>query len=131
GQKIDNPKWYRKSQAKLRVLQRRVSRRKKGGSNRRKAVHQLQRQHEKIANQRKDFLNKVAHQLIEQNDLIAIEDLQVRNMVRNRHLSKSIMDAGWGYFRQRLEGKAANAGRTIAIVDPAYTSKTCSDCGAI
>lgn len=131
GEKIDNPKWYRKSQAKLRVLQRRVSRRKKGGSNRRKAIRQLQAQHEKIRNQRKDFLNKVAHKLIEQNDLIALEDLQVRNMVRNRHLSKSIMDAGWGYFRQRLEGKAADAGRTIAIVAPAYTSKTCSDCGSI
>lgn len=131
GDKVDNPKWYKAGQAGLRVIQRRVSRRKKGGSNRRKAVHQLQRQHEKVTNQRKDFLNKLARNLIEQNDLIAIEDLQVRNMVRNRHLSKSIMDSGWGYFRQRLEAKAVEAGRIVVTVPPAYTSKTCSDCGSI
>lgn len=131
GEKVDNPKWHRNEQAKLRVIQRRVSRRKKGGSNRRKAVRQLQTHHEKIANQRKDFLNKLVHRLIKQNDLIAIEDLQVTNMVRNRHLSKSIFDSGWGYFRQRLEAKAVEAARIVAIIPPAYTSKTCSDCGFI
>lgn len=131
GEKVDNPKWYRKEQAKLRRCQRRVARRKKGGSNRRKAVRLLQRQHERIQNRRKDFLNKLAHKLVSQNDAIAIEDLQVKNMVRNRHLSKSIMDAGWGYFRQRLEAKAVEAGRIIVVVPPAYTSKTCSGCGTI
>lgn len=131
GEKTDNPKWYRKEQAKLRVLQRRVFRRKKGGSNRRKAVRQLQTHHEKVSNQRKDFLNKVVYDLVAQNDLIAIEDLQVQNMIRNRHLSKSIMDSGWGYFRQRLEAKAVEAGRIVVVVPPAYTSKTCSYCGSI
>ncbi|MFN8486852.1 MAG: transposase [Caldilineaceae bacterium] len=131
GEKKDNPRWYRQAQAKLRVIQRRVARRKKGGSNRRKAVLRLQRQHERIQNQRRDYLNKLAYELIQQNDFIAIEDLQVTNMVRNRHLSKSIMDAGWGYFRQRLEAKAVEAGRTIVAIPPAYTSKTCSNCGTI
>lgn len=131
GEKVGNPRWYRNGQAKLRVLQRRVSRRKKGGSNRRKAIHQVQVHSEKVSNQRKDFLNKVAHSLVQQNDLIAIEDLQVKNMVRNRYLSKSILDAGWGYFRERLESKAENAGRTVMIINPAYTSKTCSDCGFV
>ena len=131
GEKVDNPKWYRQEQAKLRVIQRTVSRRKKGGGNRRKAVLLLQRQHERIQNRRKDFLNKLAHRLVSENDLVAIEDLQVKNMVRNRHLSKSIMDAGWGYFRQRLEAKAVEAGRTVVVVPPAYTSKTCSGCGTI
>lgn len=131
GEKIDNPNWYKHEQKKLRICQRRVSRRKKGGANRRKAVRLLQRQHERIANRRKDFLDKLAHGLIVKNNRIAIEDLQVKNMVRNSRLSKSIMDAGWGYFRQRLEAKAAEAGRLVVAVNPAYTSKTCSDCGAI
>lgn len=128
---VDNPRWYRNAQAKLRILQRRVSRRKIGGSNRRKSVLALQRQHEYIANSRKDFLNKSAHSLIVRYDFIALEDLQIRGMVRNRHLSKSILDAGWGYLKQRLADKAAEAGRQVVLVNPSYTSKTCSSCGAL
>jgi putative transposase len=131
GDKVENPKWYRVDQAKLRVVQRRVSRRKKGSNRRRKAVVLLQRQHEKTKNRRKDFLNKVVCALIAANDMIAIEDLRIRNMVHNRHLSKSIMDAGWGYLRQRLEVKAVEAGRQVIAVEPAYTSKSCSDCGTV
>jgi len=131
GTKVDNPKWYRASQAKLRIAQRRVARRKKGGKNRRKAVLQLQRLHVHIQNQRRDFLNKLAHGLVQANDVIAVEDLQIQNMVRNKHLSKSILDSGWGYFRQRLAAKAAEAGRVVVAVNPAYTSKTCSGCGTV
>jgi putative transposase len=131
GTKVDNPKWYRASQAKLRIAQRRVARRKKGGKNRRKAVLQLQRLHVHIQNQRRDFLNKLAHGLVQANDVIAVEDLQIQNMVRNKHLSKSILDSGWGYFRQRLAAKAAEAGRVVVVVNPAYTSKTCSGCGTV
>jgi putative transposase len=131
GQLIKNPKWYRDGQAKLRILQRTVSRRKKGGSNRRKAVHALQVHYEHISNQRKDFLNKLANELVENNDLIAIEDLQIKNMVKNHCLSKSILDSGWGYFAKRLSDKAVEAGRKIVRVNPAYTSKTCSGCGMI
>jgi putative transposase len=131
GDLVENPKWYRDGQAKLRVLQRTVARRKRGGSNRKKAVHALQVQHEHIANQRKDFLNKLANKLVVNNDFIAIEDLQIQNMVRNHNLSKSIMDGGWGCFAQRLSDKAVEAGREVARVNPAYTSKTCSGCGTI
>jgi putative transposase len=131
GDKVENPKWYRQDQAKLRVVQRRVARRKKGSSRRRKAVMLLQKQHEKTKNRRKDFLDKLACTLIAANDIVAIEDLQIRNMVHNRHLSKSIMDAGWGYLRQRLEAKAEEAGRQVIAVLPAYTSKSCSGCGTI
>jgi len=128
---VDNPRWYRKAQAKLRILQRMVSRRKIGGANRRKAILALQRQHEYIANSRKDFLNKLAHSLITRYDCIALEDLRINGMLRNHHLSKSILDAGWGYLKQRLADKAAEAGRQIILVNPAYTSKTCSSCGEL
>lgn len=128
---VDNPHWHRNAQAKLRILQRRVSRRAKGGNNRKKAVLALQRQHEYIANSRKDFLNKLAHSLIAQYDLIALENLQINEMARNHHMPKSILDAGWGYLKQRLIDKAAEAGRQVVLVNPSYTSKTCSSCGAL
>lgn len=124
---VDNSRWYRNAQAKLRILQRTVSRRTKGGSNRRKAVLALQSQHEYIANSRKDFLNKVAHSLITRYDFIALENLQINGMVRNRHLSKSILDAGWGYLKQRLADKAVEAGRQVVLVNPSYTSQDCSN----
>ena len=131
GEKVENPRWYRKGQKRLRVLQRTVSRRKKGGSNRRKAVKALQRQHEHTKNKRNDFLNKLAHRLVTQYDRIALEDLRTANMIRNGHLSKSIMDAGWNYLAQRLASKAEEAGKLVSLVDPAYTSKTCSGCGSL
>jgi putative transposase len=131
GEKIENPRWYRTEQRKLRVLQRRVARRKLGGSNRRKAVRQLQGQHEQIANRRKDFINKLIHRLIQQYDRIALEDLRITNMLKNRHLAKSILDAAWGYLIERLHAKAVEAGRVVVLVPPAYTSKTCSGCGYV
>ena len=128
---VDNPRWYQGEQHRLRILQRRVSRRKLGGTNRHKAVVALQRQHEHIANSRKDYLDKLANYLIVHYDRIAIEDLRIPGMVRNHHLSKSILDAGWGYLKQRLIDKAAEAGRQVYLVNPSYTSKTCCSCGAI
>ena len=131
GEKVDNPKFYRTAQAELRRRQRKLARAKRGSQNRRKALRRVQRQHEHVANQRKDYLNKLVYGLVQHYDGIALEDLRVRNMVRNHHLSKSILDSGWGYFRERLTHKAAYAGRQVAFVNPAYTSKTCSGCGAI
>jgi putative transposase len=128
---VDNPHWYRRAQAKLRILQGKVSRRAMGGSNRRKAVVALQREHEYISNSRKDFLIKLVHSLIVRYDFIALEDLSISGMVHNHHLSKSILDAGWGYLKQRLAGKAAEAGRQVFLVNPSYTSKTCSSCGEL
>ena len=128
---VDNPRWYREEQRRLRVLQRRVSRRRLGGSNRHKAILALQGQHEHIANRRKDFLDKLANTLITNYDTLVLEDLRINGMVRNPHLSKSILDAGWGYLKRRLIDKAAEAGRQVVLVNPAYTSKTCSSCGEI
>ncbi|GAB4208713.1 MAG: RNA-guided endonuclease TnpB family protein [Roseiflexaceae bacterium] len=130
GVQVAHPSFYRRAQRRLRVVQRRVARRKKGGKNRRKAVLQLQRAHLRIANQRRDFLKKLAHSLIQRYERIALEDLRITNLVRNRHLAKSILDAGWGYLIQHLTRKAAEAGRVVYLVDPAYTSKTCSRCGS-
>lgn len=131
GEKTAHPGWYRDAQRKLRVTQRRVARRKKGSANRRKAVRMLQRQHERIQNQRKDYLNKLTHSLIARYDRIVLEDLRIANMVRNRHLAKSILDAGWGYLVTHLTHKAEEAGRAVVLVDPRYTSKTCSQCGHV
>jgi putative transposase len=128
---VDNPRWYQEEQHRLRILQRRVSRRTLGGANRRKAVEALQRQHEHIANCRRDYLNKLANFLVVHYDRIAIEDLCITGMVRNRHLSKSFLDAGWGYLNQRLIDKAAEAGRQVYRVNPSYTSQTCCGCGTI
>ena len=91
----------------------------------------LQRQHEHIAQRRKDYLNKLACSLITRYDRIALEDLQISNMVQNHHLSKSILDAGWGYLRKRLFDKAAEAGRRVFLVNPAGTSTTCSSKGKV
>jgi len=129
GRRVESPRYYRVAQHDLKLAQRSVQRKPKGSKNRRKALLRVQRLHAHIKHQREDLLNKVAHTYTQANDLIALEDLQIVNMVRNRHLSKSILDQGWGYFKQRLVSKAANAGRQVVFVNPAYTSKTCSSCG--
>jgi putative transposase len=131
GEHVAHPAWYRRAQKRVRVAQRRVARRQKGGANRRKAIVALQREHERIANQRRDFLYKLSHRLITTYDHLAVEDLRIRNMVQNHHLSKSILDAGWGLFAAHLTSKAANAGREVVFVNPAYTSRTCHACGQI
>jgi putative transposase len=128
GEKVEHPRLYRKAQRRLRVAQRRVARRKKGGRRRRKAVVILQNRHEQVANQRKDYLDKLAHNLVERHDRIALEDLAITRMVHG-NLAKSILDASWGYLAQRLHDKAASAGRVVVLVDPRETSKTCSGCG--
>jgi putative transposase len=129
GEHIPHPAWYRHSQRLLRVAQRRVARRKRGGKNRRKAVQTLQRVHERIANQRKDFLYKLSHRLLTTYERIALEDLRIANMVKNPHLAKSILDASWGLLVSHLMSKAASAGRVVELVNPKGTSKTCSQCG--
>jgi putative transposase len=128
GEKVENPRWYRQSQRKLRVLQRAAARKKRGGANRKKGTGRLARFTEHVANQRKDLLGKLACTLVRRFGRIAIEDLAVRRMARG-NFSKSILDAGWGFFRQRLLGKAENAGRVVTPVDPAHTSQDCSCCG--
>ncbi|HEX2620817.1 MAG TPA: transposase [Phototrophicaceae bacterium] len=131
GDKVDNPNYYRTGQSRLKRLQRKLARAKRGSKNRRKALKAVQRQQEHIANQRHDFLHKLSTALIQSFDRIALEDLIVKNMVRNPRLSKSIFDSGWSMFRHYLTYKAESAGRVVAFVDPRYTSKTCSNCGAV
>lgn len=131
GQKVEHPAFYRAGQRKLRRLQRKLARAKRGSHNRHKALRAVQRQQTHVANQRADFLHKLSTDLVCQHDRLALEDLRVRGMVRNHHLSKSILDSGWSAFRQYLTYKAESAGREVAFVDPAYTSKRCSECGAV
>ncbi len=123
GQRRESPKHYRKAQRDLRLAQRSVQRKQKGGKNRRKAIRRVQRLHEHIKNQRHDLLNKIAHDYTLAYDLIALEDLRTANLVRNHHLSKSILDQGWGYLRTRLVAKAANAGRQLVLVAPPIPPK--------
>jgi putative transposase len=131
GEKVDHPRFYREGQQRLRVLQRRLARAKPGSHNRKKVLRLVQRQHQHVQNQRRDFAHKLSYTLVQNYDLIAVENLRISNMVRNKHLSKSILDAGWGVFRDLLTSKAASAGREVVLVDPAYTSRCCSNCGAI
>lgn len=125
GTKIDNPKYFRKSEKKLARLQRQLSRKKKGSNNRGKAKAKVTRLHDKTANQRRDFLHKTSTRIVKKYDLIAVEDLSVKNMVKNRHLSKSIADAGWGKFVDYLEYKCLKYGKTLVKVPPGGTSQTC------
>lgn len=130
GDRVENPRHQRKAEKQLKKAHRRVSRRKKGSTRRRKAVKLLAKKHLKVKRQRRDFHFKTALTLLRQYDTIYLEDVQVSNLVRNRHLAKSISDAGWYQFRRILEGKAEHTGRRVVAVPPAYTSQDCSGCGA-
>ncbi len=129
GNKVDNPQFLKESLKLLKRRQRSLSRKKKGSARRHKAKYLVARTHEKVANQRKDFLHKTANQYIKHYDKIFIEDLQIKNMVRNRHLARSISDASWGMFFNLLTYKAEEAGRELATVIPNNTSQICSGCG--
>ena len=131
GDTVANPKYLRKSERKLKRLQRRLSKCQKGSKNRKKFQKRLAKQHLKVSRQRKDFAAKTARALCESNDIIAIEDLQIKNMVKNHKLAKSISDVSWSMFRTWLEyfGKVFN--RKIVAVKPHFTSQNCSSCGEI
>ncbi len=115
----------------MKRLQRLVSRKVKGSSNRRKAKVKLSRIHIKISRQRKDHAIKLARCVIQSNDLVVYEDLRVKNMLKNHCLAKSISDAGWYQFRVWLEYFGKVFGRATVAVNSAYTSQECSSCGVI
>jgi putative transposase len=131
GEIIENPRFLRKSERQLKNLQRKVSKRKKGSANRRKAIKRLARKHLQVSRQRKDFAVKTARCVVRSNDLIAYEDLQVRNMVKNHKLAKSISDASWSMFRDWVEYFGKVFGKVTIAVPPQYTSQNCSTCGAL
>jgi len=129
GEVVENPRYLRKSERQLKKLQRKVSKRKKGSANRRKAIKRLARKHLQVSRQRKDFAVKTARCVVRSNDLIAYEDLQIRNMVKNHKLAKSISDASWSMFCQWVEYFGKVFGKVTVAVPPQYTSQNCSNCG--
>ncbi|MEA5521979.1 transposase [Limnoraphis robusta] len=124
-----NPCFYRKNEKRLSFYQRRVSRKKKGSANRLKAIKRLGKAHLKISRQREEHAKRIARCVIQSNDLIAYEDLRIKNLVKNHCLAKSINDAGWYQFRKWLEYFGVKFGRITVAVNPAYTSQVCSNCG--
>lgn len=131
GRLIENPRFYKRAQKKLRRLQRSASRKKKGSNRRKKEARRTACQHLKISRQRKDHAHKIAREYVERYAFIAVEDLRVSNMLKNRHLAKAIADAGWSSFKNILCLKAEEAGCRVVEVPPHYTSQRCSNCGEI
>lgn len=130
GDKFENPKWLRKSEKRLAKLQKDLSRKQKGSNNKNKSRIKVAKLHEKIVNQRKDFLQKLSSKIINENQVIVIEDLQVKNMMQNERLAKAISEVSWGEFRIMLDYKAKWYGREIIIAPKNYaSSQLCSNCG--
>lgn len=132
GDKYSNHKYLKRSLIKLAKLQRELSRKTKGSSNRNKARIKVARLHEKIINQRKDYLNKLSSKIIKTYDVVCLENLQVKNMVKNHKLAQSILDVSWSEFVRQLNYKAKWYGKELVKIDKFYpSSQTCHICGHV
>jgi len=133
GNQVDCPKYYRKAEKQLNRLNKKKSKKyrkgKKQSRNYHKARKRYARKHLRVSRQREEFVKSVALRLVKSNDLIAYEDLNIKGMVKNRHLAKSITDAGWSVFRQWLEYFGDKYGKLTIAVSPHNTSQNCSNCG--
>ena len=129
GSKFDNPRWLAKHEKNLRAKQKRLSRRQKGSSNRNKTRKQVAGVHNKIARCRSDFHHKLSRRIVNENQVIVVENLAVRNMVKNHCLAKAISQSGWGQFCTMLKYKAEQEGKAYLEVDRFFpSSKTCNTC---
>jgi putative transposase len=132
GEKIANPKGFKAKQSKLRRSQKALNRKQKGSKNRHKARLKVARIHQQIGDARQDFLHKLTTRLVRENQTIAVEDLAVKNLVKNRNLALSISDASWSELVRQLEYKSDWYGRTLIKIDRWFpSSKRCFDCGHI
>ena len=123
GRQIENPKFYKKTLGRIRIEQRKLSRKKKGSENRKKQILRLAKLHQRLTNQRDDFLHKLSRFYVDAYDFISIEDLNIGGMAKNRHLAQSILDASWSKFFRMVECKAEIAGTGLSKVNPRGTSK--------
>ena len=132
GEKVENPKFKRTQRRKLKFLHKNFSKKKKGSKNSDKARRKLNKKYEQITNKKQDFLHKLSNRIVSENQVICLEDLNVKGMVKNHNLADSISEVSWYEFVRQLKYKAEWRGRTVVQVDRFFpSSKTCYECGFI
>jgi putative transposase len=129
GSKLDNPRWMTQHQKNLKRKQQQLSRKQKGSNNRNKARKKVAKVHHKVARCREDFLHKLSRRIVDENQVICVENLNIKGMVKNHHLAKAISEVGWERFLKMLEYKAEQDGKIYIEVDRFFpSSKTCNVC---